>query len=73
MNIAGRRGEVINKIRADYDVRIQLPERNDEDQSQITIIGYERNCEAAKDEILRMVKEYVSGSSYLLEFLLFWN
>ncbi|WAR14759.1 VIGLN-like protein [Mya arenaria] len=56
--LIGRRGEVINKIRSDHDVRIQLPERNDEDQSVIRIIGYERNCEAARDEILRMVKDY---------------
>ncbi|XP_052820157.1 vigilin-like [Mya arenaria] len=56
--LISRRGEVINKIRSDHDVRIQLPERNDEDQSVIRIIGYERNCEAARDEILRMVKDY---------------
>ncbi|KAH3827192.1 hypothetical protein DPMN_129122, partial [Dreissena polymorpha] len=56
--LIGRRGEVINKIRTEHDVRIQLPERNDENQSVITIVGYEKNCLAAKEEILRMVKEY---------------
>ncbi|KAL4221822.1 hypothetical protein ACF0H5_020076 [Mactra antiquata] len=54
--LIGRRGEVINKMRADHDVKIQLPEKSD--QSNITIIGYEKNCEEAKEEILRMVKEY---------------
>lgn len=58
--LIGRRGEVINKIRSDHDVKIQLPEKNQENQRLITVIGYERNCEAAKEEILRMVKEYVS-------------
>lgn len=56
--LIGRRGEVINKIRTEHDVKIQLPERNDEDQSQITIIGFEKSCESARDEILRMVKDY---------------
>lgn len=56
--LIGRGGEVINKIRKDHDVRIQLPDRNSENQSLITIVGYEKNCEEAKEEILRMVKEY---------------
>lgn len=56
--LIGRRGEVINKIRSDYDVRIQLPEKSSENQSLITVIGYEKNCHQAKDEILNMVKEY---------------
>ena len=64
--LIGRRGEVINKIRTEHDVRIQLPERNDENQSVITIVGYEKNCLAAKEEILRMVKEYVSFSPFLI-------
>jgi predicted PilT family ATPase len=58
--LIGHRGEVINKIRSEHDVKIQLPDRNNEDQSMITIIGYEKNCEEARDEILRMVKDYVS-------------
>lgn len=56
--LIGRRGEVINKMRSDHDVKIQLPDKSDE--STITIIGYEKNCEEAREEILRMVKEYVS-------------
>lgn len=59
--LIGRRGEVINKMRSDHDVKIQLPERNSENQSLITIIGYEKNCEAAKEEILRMIRDYVSN------------
>lgn len=63
--LIGRGGEVINKIRKDHDVKIQLPERNDENQSLITIIGYEKNCEEAREEILRMVKEYVSALKHI--------
>lgn len=63
--LIGRRGEVINKIRTDHDVKIQLPDRNDENQSRIVIVGYEKSCEAAKDEILKMVREYVSFCFYV--------
>ena len=59
--LIGRRGEVINKIRSDFDVKIQLPNQNDENQSKITIIGYEKSCVGAKEEILKMVREYVSA------------
>ena len=58
--LIGRRGEVINKIRTEHDVRIQLPDRNDENQSRIVIVGYEKSCESAKEEIMKMVREYVS-------------
>lgn len=58
--LIGRRGEVINKLRTDHDVKIQLPEKNSENQNVITIIGYEKNCEEAREEILKMVRDYVS-------------
>lgn len=56
----GRRGAVINKIRANHDVQISFPkkEKTDEDQSLIKIQGYEKNANAAKDEILRIVGDY---------------
>lgn len=58
--IIGRRGAVINKIRANHDVQISFPkkEKADEDQSLIKIQGYEKNANAAKDEILRIVGDY---------------
>ena len=68
--LIGRRGEVINKLRAGYDVKIQLPDRNNENQGVITIIGYEKNCEEARDEILRMVKDFVSS---IISRLIFFN
>lgn len=55
--IIGRKGAVINKLRADYDVNISLPKRVDDNQHQISIVGYEANAEAARDAILKMVHE----------------
>ncbi|XP_066565203.1 high density lipoprotein binding protein a isoform X1 [Amia ocellicauda] len=55
--IIGRKGAIITQIRIDHDVNIQFPEKNDENQDQITITGYERNTEAARDAIQRIVDE----------------
>merc|ERR1719195_2609243 len=41
--IIGRGGAVISKIRDDFDVQIQLPRKEAEDASIITITGYEKN------------------------------
>lgn len=43
----------------DYDVNVQFPDRNDENQSRITITGYEENAIRARDHILQIVKEWV--------------
>ncbi|KAK3594419.1 hypothetical protein CHS0354_037444 [Potamilus streckersoni] len=56
--IIGRKGAVINKIRNDYDVNVQFPDKNDENQSLITVTGFERNAIDAKEEILKMIREY---------------
>jgi len=60
--IIGRKGMVINKIRDEHKVMIQFPRMSDGgDQSAnpniITIIGYEKSCESARDAILGFVKE----------------
>ncbi|ESO99461.1 hypothetical protein LOTGIDRAFT_231082 [Lottia gigantea] len=55
--IIGRRGLVISRIRQDHNVNIQFPDRGDEDQSLIKIVGYEKNAEAAKEDILKIVEE----------------
>ncbi|KAK7093511.1 hypothetical protein V1264_007247 [Littorina saxatilis] len=55
--IIGRKGAVISKIRADHDVNIQFPDRNEENQGVITITGYEQNTQKARDEILSIVKD----------------
>ncbi|XP_017472709.1 PREDICTED: vigilin isoform X2 [Rhagoletis zephyria] len=53
--LIGRRGAVINKLRADHDVQISLPKRTDPDPRIITITGYQTNTEAARDAIMEIV------------------
>ena len=60
--IIGRKGQVIQKIRTDHAVQIQFPPVNadESDADRIILTGYEHNCEAAKEAILKIVKELVS-------------
>ncbi|KAI8038482.1 hypothetical protein M5D96_008380 [Drosophila gunungcola] len=53
--LIGRHGAVINKLRADHDVNISLPKRDDPNQRIISITGYQANAEAARDAILEIV------------------
>ncbi|XP_061400572.1 vigilin [Musca vetustissima] len=55
--LIGKRGAVINKLRADHKVNISLPKRGDPNQSTITITGYQANAEAARDAIMEIVGE----------------
>ncbi|XP_041912276.1 high density lipoprotein binding protein a isoform X1 [Alosa sapidissima] len=55
--IIGRKGAIITQIRTEHDVNIQFPEKNDENQDQITITGYEQNAIAARDAIQGIVDE----------------
>lgn len=55
--IIGRRGVIVNKLRSDFNVNISFPKRDDPDDRTITIIGYEENTNAAKDEIMKMVNK----------------
>ncbi|XP_023376853.1 vigilin [Pteropus vampyrus] len=57
--IIGRKGAVITQIRLEHDVSIQFPDKDDgsQPQDQITITGYEKNTEAARDAILKIVGE----------------
>lgn len=57
--IIGRKGAVISKIRLDNMVQIQFPERGSANESLISVTGYERNAEAARDDILKIVHELV--------------
>ena len=65
--IIGRRGLVITRIRSDHNVNIQFPDRNDENQSLIKIVGYEKNAEAAKADIDKIVYELVSGFDVFID------
>ncbi|KAH0623971.1 hypothetical protein JD844_007202 [Phrynosoma platyrhinos] len=57
--IIGRKGTVITQIRTEHDVTIQFPDKDDESQAQdqITITGYEKNAESARDAIMKIVGE----------------
>ncbi|XP_047399971.1 vigilin isoform X1 [Sciurus carolinensis] len=57
--IIGRKGAVITQIRLEHDVNIQFPDKDEgsQPQDQITITGYEKNTEAARDAILKIVGE----------------
>ncbi|XP_064543886.1 vigilin [Drosophila montana] len=55
--LIGRQGAVINKLRADHDVNISLPKRDDPNQRIISITGYQAKAEAARDAILEIVGE----------------
>jgi predicted PilT family ATPase len=60
--IIGRKGAVISRIRQDHNVNIQLPDQhNTEQQDVLTIIGYEKDTHAARDEINKLVSEFVSN------------
>ena len=58
--IIGRGGAVISKIRDDFDVQIQLPRKEAEEQSIITITGYEKQANEARNAILKIVGEFES-------------
>lgn len=55
--IIGKKGSVINKIRDDHGVQINLPPRGSEDENTITIVGYQEKAEAARDVIMKIVNE----------------
>ncbi|EDX07677.1 vigilin [Drosophila simulans] len=53
--LIGRHGAVINKLRADHDVNISLPKRDEPNDRIISITGYQANAEAARDAILEII------------------
>ena len=53
--IIGSGGQVISKLRDDYDVHIGLSTNKDSHSETITITGLEVDAKAAKEEILKMV------------------
>ncbi|XP_049587952.1 high density lipoprotein binding protein a isoform X1 [Syngnathus scovelli] len=55
--IIGRKGTIITDIRTKHNVNIQFPEKNDENQDQITITGYEHKAIAAGDAIQAIVDD----------------
>jgi polyribonucleotide nucleotidyltransferase len=66
--IIGKKGAVISKIRTDNEVQINFPKKGDPEEHIITITGYEKNAEAARDDILKIVNELVRNVHYNLTF-----
>jgi polyribonucleotide nucleotidyltransferase len=58
--IIGTRGAVIQKLRADYNVNIQLPRKGAPEEHVITITGYESDAHKARDAIKKIVDDYES-------------
>uniref|UniRef100_A0A2P2HWJ6 Vigilin n=1 Tax=Hirondellea gigas TaxID=1518452 RepID=A0A2P2HWJ6_9CRUS len=58
--IIGRKGAVVSKIRDKHGVNIQFPQKTDEDPTAITITGYEKNCEEAKESIMAITGDLAS-------------
>lgn len=63
MCLIGRKGAVIQKLREDYGVNINVPpsttDAEDEKSNQIKLIGYEHKCVKAKAAIEEMIRELV--------------
>ncbi|KAI8127333.1 Vigilin [Lucilia cuprina] len=59
--LIGKRGAVINKLRAAHDVNISLPKRGDPNQSIITITGYQANAEAARELLWKLLVLHLAG------------
>ena len=68
--IIGRKGAVITGLRKDFGVNIQLPKKDDPEESVITITGYEKKAYEAKDAILKIVGDFVSFSILSFECVL---
>jgi predicted RNA-binding protein YlqC (UPF0109 family) len=58
--IIGRKGAVIQQLRKDFDVNVQLPKRGEPNDNIITITGLEDDAEKAKEAIMKIVQEFVS-------------
>lgn len=58
----------------DHNVQINFPRRGEEAENVITIVGYQENAEAARDSIMKIVKELVSiFVTFILCFFFFFK
>lgn len=55
--IIGRGGQAVQQLRQEHGVQFTFPKRGDDESEMIVIQGYEENCERARDDVLRIVKE----------------
>ena len=61
--IIGRGGEVIKKLREDFDVQIQLPKKEAPNSEVITITGFEADANKAKEAILTQMSFQMVSST----------
>lgn len=64
--LIGQRGRSIRKIMEQFHVDVKFPRESDSDPNIITISGHADDVDAAKDHILNLEEEYVSGTSLKL-------
>ena len=57
--LIGRGGSNIRKVRENTGARIVFPTPSDEDKELITIIGKKEGVEAAKQELMKAIKDLV--------------
>jgi len=55
----------VSKIRQDHDVQVTMPDKDSERPDVVVITGLEQNAVAARDDILRIVRDFVSNSVHL--------
>ena len=60
--IIGRRGTVVSNIRKDHEVQVTMPDKDSERPDIVVITGLEQNALAARDDILRIVHDFVSSA-----------
>jgi len=69
--IIGRKGAVIQKLRDEYGVIINVPpssnDVDDEKSNQIKLVGYEKKCEKAKEAIEAMIRELEDQTTMEIE------
>lgn len=58
--IIGHRGTVVSKIRQEHEVQVTMPDKDSERPDIVVITGLEQNALAARDDILRIVPDFVS-------------
>ncbi|VDK31413.1 unnamed protein product [Gongylonema pulchrum] len=59
VRLIGARGKTVRELHTKHDVQIIFP-RGDEPSDTITLIGYEANCKACKEEMEAMIGEVQS-------------
>jgi hypothetical protein len=59
-SIIGTKGTIINEIRKQFDINIDMPRRDGGKSNIIVITGYEKDAHLARDHILERVKELSS-------------